>query len=186
MSLTVIGLALFAAILHAAWNAFLRSGADRLWTVTVMSFSGTIIAIPFTLIYPLPASPAWLYVVLSAVLQVGYSIFFGCRVPIWRARSGLSHCSWNCTAVGDGRWVSASRRSAHLIPDHRRYPRGDRNRRAFPWAKAELQPHRSCLRSRPARSLPAMQQLTQSAFAKQAMPAPTPHGCSFSMAPCCQ
>ncbi|TIU16195.1 MAG: EamA family transporter, partial [Mesorhizobium sp.] len=39
MSATVIGLALLAAILHASWNAFLRTGADRLWTVTVMSFS---------------------------------------------------------------------------------------------------------------------------------------------------
>ena len=42
MSATVVGLALFAAILHASWNAFLRTGADRLWTVTVMSFSSSV------------------------------------------------------------------------------------------------------------------------------------------------
>ena len=41
MSAVVIGLALFAAILHATWNAFLRSGGDRLWAVTVMSFAAT-------------------------------------------------------------------------------------------------------------------------------------------------
>lgn len=75
MSAFVIGLALFAAILHATWNDFLRSGGDRLWTVTVMSFASTIVALPFVLIYPLPASGAWLYIVLSAVLQVGYSVF---------------------------------------------------------------------------------------------------------------
>jgi drug/metabolite transporter (DMT)-like permease len=75
MSAIVVGLALFAAILHATWNAFLRTGADRLWTVTVMSFSSTIVALPFVFIYPMPASPAWLYVVLSAILQVGYSVF---------------------------------------------------------------------------------------------------------------
>lgn len=75
MSATVIGLALFAAILHATWNAFLRNGADRLWTVTVMSFSSTIVAIPFAIIYPLPAPSAWLYIVLSAFLQVAYSVF---------------------------------------------------------------------------------------------------------------
>ncbi|GAJ92900.1 DMT family transporter [Agrobacterium sp. SHOUNA12C] len=75
MSAAVIGLALSAAILHATWNAFLRSGGDRLWTVTVMSFASTIVALPFVLIYPLPASGAWLYIVLSAALQVGYSIF---------------------------------------------------------------------------------------------------------------
>lgn len=75
MSAVVIGLALFAAILHATWNAFLRSGGDRLWTVTIMSFASTVFALPFLLIYPVPASGAWLYIVLSAILQVGYSIF---------------------------------------------------------------------------------------------------------------
>lgn len=75
MSPAVIGLALFAAILHATWNAFLRSGGDRLWTVTVMSFASTATALPFLFLYPLPASGAWLYILLSAALQVGYSVF---------------------------------------------------------------------------------------------------------------
>jgi len=75
MSTVVIGLALFAAILHAAWNASLRNGGDRLWTVTVMSFASTVFALPFLVFFPLPASGAWPYIVLSAVLQVGYSVF---------------------------------------------------------------------------------------------------------------
>lgn len=75
MSAAVVGLALFAAILHATWNAFLRNGADRLWTVTVMSFSSTVLAFPFLFFFPLPAVSAWPYVALSAVLQVGYSVF---------------------------------------------------------------------------------------------------------------
>lgn len=75
MSAVVVGLALFAAILHATWNAFLRSGGDRLWTVTVMSFASTVFALPLLFMYPLPASGAWFYIVLSAVLQVGYSVF---------------------------------------------------------------------------------------------------------------
>lgn len=75
MSASVIGLALFAAMLHAVWNAFLRSGGDRLWTVTVMSFASTVVALPFLFVLPLPASAAWPFVVLSAILQVGYSVF---------------------------------------------------------------------------------------------------------------
>ncbi len=75
MSTVVVGLALAAAILHATWNAFLRSGGDRLWTVTVMSFASTVFALPFLFIYPLPASGAWLYIALSAVLQAAYSVF---------------------------------------------------------------------------------------------------------------
>ncbi|MER8827141.1 DMT family transporter [Mesorhizobium sp. M0938] len=75
MSAVVVGLALFAAILHATWNAFLRNGADRLWTVTVMSISSTVLAFPFIFILPLPAAGAWPYIALSAALQVGYSVF---------------------------------------------------------------------------------------------------------------
>lgn len=75
MSPLVIGLALFAAILHASWNAFLRTGADRLWAVTVMSFSSTALAIPLAVFNGFPATSAWPYVGLSACLQVGYSVF---------------------------------------------------------------------------------------------------------------
>ncbi|MDX8495034.1 DMT family transporter [Mesorhizobium sp. VK22B] len=75
MNATVVGLALFAAILHASWNAFLRTGADRLWTITVMSFSSAAAAVPLALFHSLPAAAAWPYVVLSASLQVGYSVF---------------------------------------------------------------------------------------------------------------
>src|SRR5687767_12480057 len=74
MSATVIGLALFAAILHATWNAFLRLGADRLWTVTVMSLAMTAVALPFAVILPVPPSAAWPYLILSSCLQVGYSL----------------------------------------------------------------------------------------------------------------
>ena len=75
MSATVIVLALFAAISHATWNAFLRTGADRLWSVTVMSFAVTAVAIPFALILPAPPASAWPYLVVSSCLQVGYSVF---------------------------------------------------------------------------------------------------------------
>ena len=75
MSALVVGLALSAAILHAAWNAFLRSGADRLWSVTVMSFASTVVALPFVFIYSAPPASAWPYIILSAVLQTGYSVF---------------------------------------------------------------------------------------------------------------
>lgn len=75
MSAIVVALALFAAVLHATWNAFLRNGADRLWTVTVMSISSTVVAFPTIFILPLPPTEAWPYAALSAALQVGYSVF---------------------------------------------------------------------------------------------------------------
>jgi drug/metabolite transporter (DMT)-like permease len=70
----VIGLTLSAAALHAIWNALLRSGADRLWSVTVMSFATTVAAVPTALILPTPLPECWPYIAISALLQVVYSI----------------------------------------------------------------------------------------------------------------
>jgi len=75
MTAPVIALALFAAILHATWNAFLRSGADRLWTITVMSLSMVIVALPFAFLLPLPPAAAWPWLIGSSLLQVGYCCF---------------------------------------------------------------------------------------------------------------
>ena len=73
MSALLIVLPLCAAVLHATWNAALRSSADRLWFVTVMSFASTLAAIPFVVMLPLPARESWPYLGVSAVLQVVYS-----------------------------------------------------------------------------------------------------------------
>ncbi len=75
MSTVAVGLALVAAILHASWNAFLRTGADRLWSITVMSLAGSIITLPLLFMVPVPGPAAWPYILLSASLQVGYSLF---------------------------------------------------------------------------------------------------------------
>jgi drug/metabolite transporter (DMT)-like permease len=70
-----IALVLGAALLHAAWNALLRSGTDRLWSMTVMSFATTLVSLPFVLILPLPAPASWPYIGLSTVLEIGYTLF---------------------------------------------------------------------------------------------------------------
>lgn len=75
MTPDVVALVLCAAVLHASWNAILRSSADRLHTVTVMSFTTTAAAIPFALFLPLPAAASWPFLCLSSLLQVGYSVF---------------------------------------------------------------------------------------------------------------
>jgi drug/metabolite transporter (DMT)-like permease len=71
----VIGLTLSAAVFHAIWNALLRSGGDRLWSVTVMSFVTTAAAVPAALLLPAPLPACWSYLAISAVLQVAYGIF---------------------------------------------------------------------------------------------------------------
>jgi drug/metabolite transporter (DMT)-like permease len=74
MTPTAIALTLLAAVLHATWNALLRSSLDRLWSVTIMSFATTLAAVPFALLLPLPLTQSWTYLGFSAVLQVAYII----------------------------------------------------------------------------------------------------------------
>jgi len=75
MSPIVVGLLLTAAVLHATWNAILRSGSDRLWSITIMAAVGALVALPFALGLPKPDAASWPYLALSASLQVGYSLF---------------------------------------------------------------------------------------------------------------
>jgi hypothetical protein len=50
MTSFVLGLVMYAAILHAGWNAVLRGGGDRLWSMRLMMVAitmVTVIALPF-------------------------------------------------------------------------------------------------------------------------------------------
>ncbi|MBX9884611.1 MAG: DMT family transporter [Novosphingobium sp.] len=70
----VFALILFAASLHASWNAFLKGSGDTLLsTVLVMGGAGVIalVALPFL---PVPARASWPYLATSALLQVGYLV----------------------------------------------------------------------------------------------------------------
>lgn len=67
-------LVLFAALLHATWNAFLRGSPDRLWSVTVMSLATTALSAPVVILAPGPAPASWAFLATSALLQVGYSL----------------------------------------------------------------------------------------------------------------
>jgi drug/metabolite transporter (DMT)-like permease len=75
MPIHLIFLVLFAAFLHASWNALLRSGADRLWSMTVMCIAIAITSVIVAAAIVPPAIVSWGYVVLSGVLHVGYNLF---------------------------------------------------------------------------------------------------------------
>jgi drug/metabolite transporter (DMT)-like permease len=75
MSISISLVVLLAAVLHASWNAMLRAGADKLWSMTIMCMAIAIVcavAAPFA---PMPASESWGYAILSALLHVGYNLF---------------------------------------------------------------------------------------------------------------
>ncbi|MBV9419092.1 MAG: EamA family transporter [Alphaproteobacteria bacterium] len=98
MSPLVIALVLGAAVLHAAWNAALRSSIDRLRGIVIMSMTSATVALPFAVALPLPDRASWPYLAASAALQIGYCFFlvrayregdFGQIYPIARGSSPL-------------------------------------------------------------------------------------------------
>jgi drug/metabolite transporter (DMT)-like permease len=75
MSLQITLVVLMAAVLHASWNALLRAGSDRLWSMTVMCAAIGIACAVLAPFVPLPLWASWLYAVISAITHVGYSLF---------------------------------------------------------------------------------------------------------------
>ncbi|MCP1476359.1 drug/metabolite transporter (DMT)-like permease [Pseudomonas sp. EB276 TE3739] len=75
MSTHLVLLVLFAALLHASWNALLRGGADRLWSMTVMCVAIALVCAIAAMFMAPPATQSWGYALLSALLHVGYNLF---------------------------------------------------------------------------------------------------------------
>jgi len=75
MSPFVVAMVLLAAVLHATWNAILRGGEDRLWSMTGICVAGTVIAAPLAVGLPQPEPASWPYLGLSVVLQISYCLF---------------------------------------------------------------------------------------------------------------
>jgi drug/metabolite transporter (DMT)-like permease len=70
----IILFTLFAALLHASWNALLRSGNDRLWSMTIMCVAIALSCVVIAPFLPLPARASIGYAVLSALLHVSYNL----------------------------------------------------------------------------------------------------------------
>lgn len=74
MSPIVIGLLLASALIHAIWNAIVRNGEDRFWSLAIICLVGAIAALPFAIALGPPATPSWPYLILSSLLQIGYCL----------------------------------------------------------------------------------------------------------------
>ncbi|SCB22842.1 EamA family transporter [Rhizobium multihospitium] len=72
MSLDVIALVLFGALLHATWNAIIKAGTDKSLDAALVSAGGAAAALPLLPFLPLPASAAWPFIGASAILQFAY------------------------------------------------------------------------------------------------------------------
>jgi uncharacterized membrane protein len=70
----VLACVVCAAILHAGWNAVLRGGSDRLWSMTLMMTAVACVTAVGMVFLPWPNGASWPYVIASAVIHTGYNL----------------------------------------------------------------------------------------------------------------
>jgi len=114
----VVAIVLFAALLHASWNALLKNSGDkRLTTVMLTSVAGVIAALllPFL---PAPARDSWPYLAASSAIEIAYFVLLAAAYrrgdmshsyPIMRGTAPLLVAAVSTTVIGEalsvGEWL---------------------------------------------------------------------------------
>jgi drug/metabolite transporter (DMT)-like permease len=75
MTFAVFLAVLFAALLHAGWNAVVKLGLDRFSSVLLLALVQGGIALALLPFVPPPARAAWPWVLLGSALHTGYKMF---------------------------------------------------------------------------------------------------------------
>jgi drug/metabolite transporter (DMT)-like permease len=75
MSLAIFLAVLFAAFLHAGWNALIKFGGSRLTGMLILTMSQAAIALPVVLTNPLPARAVWPWLLASGAFHSAYKLF---------------------------------------------------------------------------------------------------------------
>ena len=74
MTITVFCILLFAALLHASWNAIVKASGDKMYAAIGVSGSAALIALVMLPFAPQPALVSAPYLLASCALQVVYTV----------------------------------------------------------------------------------------------------------------
>ena len=74
---TVMLLVLFAALLHAGWNAVVKSGPDKFLDIVLVTSGAAALSAAVLPFLPLPLSASRPYVAASVVIHVAYFVLIG-------------------------------------------------------------------------------------------------------------
>lgn len=99
-----------AAALHAGWNALLKIGLDRFLTASLIQIGAGVVALLALPFVAVPAAAAWPWIILSALLHIGYNLFLsrayqhgdlGQVYPISRGSSPLLVAALSVLLLGE-------------------------------------------------------------------------------------
>lgn len=101
---------LCGALLHAGWNALVKSAGDKTVDTALLHFLAGLIALPFALASGLPRAACWPFLGASMVIHVGYYIALagayrhgelGLTYPIMRGLAPLLVALSSAAAIGE-------------------------------------------------------------------------------------
>jgi phosphonate utilization associated putative membrane protein len=107
---------LCGALLHAAWNALIKSGLDKAVDTALLHGFGSLIALPFALWIGPPPAAAWPYIAASVLIHIGYYIALvgayqhgelGLTYPIMRGFAPLLVALGSSTLIGEAPSLAA-------------------------------------------------------------------------------
>jgi len=112
MTLTwpVVLAVLCGAVLHAGWNALVKSSGDKEVDTALVHFLGAVVAIPPLLLVGLPPAAAWPYIACSLTVHVAYYITLagaykhgelGMTYPIMRGSAPLLVALGSSFVIGE-------------------------------------------------------------------------------------
>ena len=81
MTSAIFTIVLAAALLHAAWNAIVKSGTDKLLTTVLVTGCAALVALAGLPFLPAPAPASWPFIAGSSVLQI---VYFGLIARTYR------------------------------------------------------------------------------------------------------
>ncbi len=74
LSWTVVAAVLFGALLHASWNALIKSGDDKALDTALIHVLGCAVGAVLVAIFGLPRREAWPWLATSMLIHIGYYV----------------------------------------------------------------------------------------------------------------
>ncbi len=75
MSIGVFFAVLTAALIHATWNALIKTGADRYQGMLLLTLTQGVMALAMVFVFPIPAKEAWPWLLGSGFFHTFYKLF---------------------------------------------------------------------------------------------------------------
>ena len=110
LTLPVTLIVLFGALLHASWNALIKSAEDKSLDTALIHVMGTLVALPLLLFAGFPPNVALPYLAASIIIHIGYYIALagaykhgdlGLTYPIMRGLAPLLVAIGSGTLIGE-------------------------------------------------------------------------------------